>query len=46
MPEGIESQMTPQELADLFALLSLEKTPGTQGNSTISGTPDSLHKKQ
>jgi putative heme-binding domain-containing protein len=46
MPEGIESQMTPQEMADLFALLSLEKTPGTQDNSTISGTPDKLHSKQ
>jgi putative heme-binding domain-containing protein len=46
MPEGIESQMTPQEMADLFALLSLEKAPGTQDNSTISGTPDKLHSKQ
>ena len=46
MPEGIESQMTPQEMADLFALLSLEKAPGTQDNSTISGTPEKLHSKQ
>lgn len=43
MPEGLESQMTPQELADLFALLTLEKTPGSQPNSLIPETPSSLH---
>jgi putative heme-binding domain-containing protein len=43
MPEGIENQMTPQELADLFALLTLEKQPGAADNATISGTPDKLH---
>ncbi len=44
MPEGIESQMTPQEAADLFALLTLEKAPGTKGNTIISGTPQYLHR--
>ncbi len=43
MPEGIENQMTPQEVADLFALLTLEKAPGTTDNGTISGTPPYLH---
>jgi putative membrane-bound dehydrogenase-like protein len=43
MPEGIENQMTPQEVADLFALLTLEKSPGNEDNATISGTPPSLH---
>lgn len=43
MPEGIENQMTPQEIADLFALLTLEKAPGTPDNATIQGTPPYLH---
>lgn len=46
MPEGIESQLSSQELADLFALLTLEKAPGTTDNSTISGTPGSLHQSK
>ena len=45
MPEGIEKQMTPQEMADLFALLTLEKAPTEKSNSKISGTPDRLHDK-
>lgn len=43
MPEGLEQQMTRAELADLFALLTLEQPPGTRENSTISGTPQQLH---
>jgi putative heme-binding domain-containing protein len=43
MPEGLESQMTPQEIADLFALLTLEKAPGNQPNALIPETPSSLH---
>ena len=43
MPEGIESQLSAQELADLFALLSLEKPPGSPANAEISGTPEKLH---
>jgi putative heme-binding domain-containing protein len=45
MPEGIESQLSPQELADLFALLSLEKPPGNPDNQAISGTPEKLHRR-
>lgn len=43
MPEGLEEQMTTQEMADLFALLSLENPPGTPDNRVIAGTPDGLH---
>ena len=28
MPEDLEKQLKPQELADLFALLTLDKPPG------------------
>lgn len=45
MPEGLENQMTPQELADLFALLTLEQKPDSKENSKIQGTPDNLHSK-
>jgi hypothetical protein len=45
MPEGIESQLSPQELADLFALLSLEKPPENTDNQAISGTPEKLHRR-
>jgi hypothetical protein len=45
MPEGLETQMTRQEMADLFALLSLEQQPGTSGVNVIPGTPDGLHAK-
>lgn len=43
MPEGLETQMTAQEIADLFSLLTLEKAPGTKPNSLIPETPSSLH---
>ena len=43
MPDGLEQQMTPQEVADLFALLSLEKPPGAEENRLIPGTPEGLH---
>jgi hypothetical protein len=43
MPDGLEEQMTRQEMADLFALLSLEHPPGTPANSIIRGTPGALH---
>jgi putative membrane-bound dehydrogenase-like protein len=43
MPEGLEEQMTREEMADLFALLSLEKLPGSEDNRVIAGTPDGLH---
>jgi len=45
MPEGLETQMTRQEMADLFALLSLQQPPETAGSQVIAGTPDGLHGK-
>ena len=45
MPEGLETQMTRQEMADLFALLSLEQSPETAGSQVIAGTPEGLHAK-
>lgn len=45
MPEGLETQMTRQEMADLFALLSLEKSPESKDPQVIAGTPDGLHAK-
>ena len=43
MPEGLENQMTPQEMADLFALLTLEQKPDSKENAKIQGTPENLH---
>lgn len=45
MPEELETQMTRQEMADLFALLSLEQPPETSDSQVIAGTPDGLHSK-
>jgi putative membrane-bound dehydrogenase-like protein len=42
MPEGLEDQMSPQEMADLFALLSLENPPDAPTNQPIPGTPAGL----
>jgi putative heme-binding domain-containing protein len=44
MPEGLEKQMTAEELADLFALLTLEKPPGEADNRLIPETPEQLHR--
>lgn len=46
MPEGVENQLTPQELADLFALLTLEGPPSAKENAKILGTPENLHSKK
>lgn len=43
MPEGLEEQMTREEMADLFALLSLEHAPETAEQAVIAGTPERLH---
>jgi len=40
MPEGLERQLTPQELADLFAFLSLDKPPGDPEAEQLSGAPE------
>jgi len=46
MPEGVENQLTSQELADLFALLTLEGPPSAKENAKILGTPENLHVKK
>lgn len=39
MPEGIESQLTPQEIADLFAFLALDKPPEDPTARPLPGAP-------
>lgn len=42
MPEGVEGQMTEQELNDLFAYLCLLKPLGSEDNELIPGTPENF----
>ncbi len=42
MPEGVELQLTNQEIADLFALLSID-IPQRVAIRESSGTPSNLH---
>ena len=44
MPEGIEGQITPRELADLFAFLTLDKPPADPQARPIPGTPAGIRK--
>jgi putative membrane-bound dehydrogenase-like protein len=39
MPEGLEKQLKPQEIADLFAFLTLDKPPTDRTAKRIPGTP-------
>ncbi len=39
MPEGLEKQLKPQEIADLFAFLCLDKPPSDPTARKIPGTP-------
>lgn len=39
MPEDLEKQLTPQEIADLFAFLALDKPPGDPTGKVMSGAP-------
>jgi putative heme-binding domain-containing protein len=39
MPEGLEQQLTPQEIADLFAFLTLDRPPHDPMARPIAGTP-------
>jgi putative heme-binding domain-containing protein len=39
MPEGIEKQLSPQEIVDLFAFLTLDRPPGDRRARLIPGTP-------
>ena len=38
MPEGIEKQLQPQEIADLFAFITLDKHPDDKTSRLIPGT--------
>jgi putative heme-binding domain-containing protein len=44
MPEGLEGQMTPKELADLFAFLTLDKPLGDPSARPIPGTPQGIRR--
>lgn len=37
MPEGLEKQLTPQEITDLFAFLTLDKHPREQSARRLPG---------
>ena len=39
MPEGLEKQLKPQEIADLFAFLCLDKPPSDPAAKRIPGSP-------
>jgi putative heme-binding domain-containing protein len=43
MPEGIEKQLKPQEIADLMAFLCLDKHPDDKNARRIPGTPKGLN---
>lgn len=42
MPEGLEKQLTPEQIADLFAFLSLDQPPENPDAVPIAGTPPQL----
>ncbi len=44
MPEGIEKQLSPQELADLFAFITLDKPPENPEAKRLPGAPAPLRK--
>ena len=39
MPEGLENAMDRQDIADLFAFLTLDQAPGAEGGKRIPGSP-------
>jgi putative heme-binding domain-containing protein len=39
MPENVEKLMTPQEIADLFAFLALDKPPTDPAAKMLPGAP-------
>jgi putative heme-binding domain-containing protein len=45
MPEGLEKQLKPQEIADLFAFLTLDRPPSDPQARIIPGTPKGLHRR-
>ena len=42
MPEGVERQLSRQELADLFAFLILDRPPEDPSGTMIAGAPATL----
>ena len=40
MPENLETLVSPQELADLFAYLSLDRPPGDPKAKLLPGAPE------
>jgi putative heme-binding domain-containing protein len=45
MPEGLEKQLTPEQMTDLFAFLSLDQPPDNPDAVPIAGTPPQLIQK-
>jgi putative heme-binding domain-containing protein len=45
MPENLETSVTPQELADLFAYLSLDRPPGDSKAKLLPGAPEPRKRK-
>src|SRR5262249_31805273 len=39
MPEDVEKQLSPQEIADLFAYLALDKPPSDPTAKRLAGAP-------
>ena len=44
MPEGLEAQMTPRELADLFAFITLDRKPTDLDARPLPGTPPGIRR--
>lgn len=44
MPEELEKQLTPQELADLFAYLALDRPPGDPEARLLNGAPEPVRR--
>ncbi|WP_435016535.1 PVC-type heme-binding CxxCH protein [Tundrisphaera sp. TA3] len=44
MPEGLEEQMTPRELADLFAFITLDRAPADPEARPLPGTPPGIRR--
>ena len=40
MPEELEKQLTPAELADLFAYLALDRPPSDPAARRLAGAPE------
>ena len=45
MPEDVEKELKPQEIADLFTFLSLDRPPSDPAARRLPGSPDLKHEK-